>query len=261
MYAGMLDILKTRYRFDEWRRALQNRERFFVHNFRVTGNELPDRLVRSRTARLSTVRRLNTSIWVPPVKTVERPLVIDALEHPSGEKAQQALLELIAQFHRPVSLDVRTNDVGDVSIATPGRSWFAFTRGNLLVRITSGYGLINPARSVAERLDADLISKPKRIAPRRKAEPAEIFGTGQPSSRGAMRLAMADIAEEADVPLDEQQCMKIFSRGGSIVFEDMLVFVPEQSEVEIDVFTGDPRGQWTHRHFQGAPGQTPRGKH
>lgn len=256
MQPRMLDLLKARYNFAAWRRTSRGRERVFVRNYRITGNELPEPLIRARTARLSTARRVNTSTWgLPPSAVAERPLVMDIYEYPSSDGAQEALLELTAQFHRPIALDVRTSEVGDVSLATPDGAWFAFARGNLLVRITSGAGLTTVARSAAPRVDGALMSRPAAAAAavRLEAPELDIFRAERLDRRGAVRLAVDGLAESFEAPDEEQPCVKVFSRGASVVVDDGLLVVPEEPDVEVDVFVETSIGHWTHRRYQSAP--------
>src|SRR5580765_6731049 len=160
MSTGQSKTLKARYRFSQWKHAGEEGEQLFVRNFRVTGDELPNDLLSQRAARLTPGRRVTSSTWSSPAGPEEPPITVDVLEYPSSDEAKEALLELTGQFHRPVELDVQTGDVGDVRIETPDGAWFAFTRGNVLVRIVAVNGLKTPTRPVAEQIDSTLISKP-----------------------------------------------------------------------------------------------------
>lgn len=264
MSSEPLDRLKALYRFNEWRLANTGGEQLFVRNYRVTGDELPNRLLANRVARLGGARRVNTSTW-EQVSVSDRPVVVDVFELPSREEAQKTLLELTAQFHRPVELDVKAEDVGDVRVATPDGSWFAFARGNLVVRVVSGDALNTAARSVAEQIDDALMWKP----------PAPVVSTGEvtpdlkieetPTSRTAVRLTsfarvraaegeVEAAAEAAEVPEElapeDEPFIKVFTKGGTVTHEGGLTISPEAGAVKVEVYKSEPGGDWVCERYQ-----------
>jgi hypothetical protein len=162
--------------------------------------------------------------------------LVDVFEYPSSELAQESLLGLTTQFHLPVDLEVNTDDVGDVCIATPDGAWFGFTRGNVLVRVMSGSGTEEPARVVAQLIDTDLIAKPPAAAIPVAAEP---FHGGQ-----AVPFSMAAMAKASDEAEEDKPFIKIFSKGGTVTLDHDSTIVPESPEMEIEVFVRQPGGQW-----------------
>jgi hypothetical protein len=269
MQSGLLDMLKARYRFQEWQQAGKNREQLFVRNYRVSGDELPQRLINSRVAQLGTNKRVNTSTWVPPGVVTEgpavaafplrpqvageRPVIVDVFEYESRDRAKEALLELTSQFHQPVPLDVRLEEIGDISVATPDQAWFAFTRGNVLVRVLSYARSSAPARPVAENLDSALVSKPPEEESAAGESSPDLFAGEAPLRADAVRMAVAD--ESPDATPEEQPYIKVFSRGGAVEYSDALIFIPEAAEVQIDVYVTQPGGESVHKRFQGVPGR------
>ena len=143
----------------------------------------------------------------------DRPVVVDVLEYPSSEDAKQALLELTGQFHRPVEISVDAGDVGDVRFVTPDNALFAFTRGNVLVRIVSPNGLTAPTRLIAEQIDRNLTSKPAEAVS--AAAPEEAAGV---SRDAAPPMADVELGLQTATDLDEEQkpFIKIFSTGGKL---------------------------------------------
>lgn len=266
MQPTLLDTLKARYRFHEWQRAGEGAEQLFVKNYRVLGDELPNPLIKSRVARLSpslpsqpasaislspltppaSFVRLNTSTWKPMNAAGGRPLLVDVFEYPSRERALESLLELTTQFHRPVDLKISTDDIGDVSIATPDGAWFAFTRGNLVVRVVSGPGIGDKAKVVAQLFDSGLMAKPAAnwitVA---DAIPGLVEEQAIPRARAA-RFAIAAMDEiSEDQPEEDKPFIKVFSKGGTVELDQDLVIVPESAEMDVEVFAMEPGGQWT----------------
>jgi hypothetical protein len=268
----LLDTLKARYRFHEWQRAGEGAEQLFVKNYRVLGDELPNPFIKSRIARLGPalssqpaaltmssviapppVVRLNTSTWKSMSAAGGRPLVVDVFEYPCRERALEALLELTAQFHQPVDLRISTDDIGEVSIATPDGGWFAFTRGNLLVRVVSGPGIGDPAKVVAQLIDDGLMAKPaatvKTVA---EAIPGKVEKKGTASARAALFAIAAMDETFADQSEEDKPFIKVFSKGGTVALDRDLVIVPESAETEVEIFAMEPEGQWTRVRFEGS---------
>ena len=264
MAKGLSETLKERYRFDEWKHAGLEGEQLFVRNYRVQGDELPNRLVRTRVARLGAARRLNTSTWESLAAFGGRPVVVDVFEHPSREEAQEALLELTAEFHRPVELEGKTGDGGDVRVTTPDGAWFAFTRGNLLVRIVSGNGLTTPARTVAEQIDGALMSKPPAEVVTTEEDPRTLLAPAAPASFSAARArfpraeaAAAELAEEDETPEEEKPFIKVFTKGAKVEAPEDMVITPDTTDMQVEVFEEEPGGQWRCRRYQASPTPQP----
>jgi hypothetical protein len=180
-------------------------------------------------------------------------LLVDVFEHPSPERAHLALLEFTGQFHRPTDLSVRTDDVGEVSIATPDGAWFAFARGNLVVRVVSTDGVPNSARTVAQLIDGDLMAKPE----------AEIVSTSdlstllveeRPTPRAAppghAMFALEEAEEDPAVAEENKPTIKVFSKGGRVIVEHDSLIVPASPDVEVEVFTSEPGGGWTGKRYR-----------
>jgi hypothetical protein len=154
---------------------------------------------------------------------------------------------LTGQFHRPVEISVDAGDVGDVRFVTPDNALFAFTRGNVLVRIVSPNGLTTPTRPIAEQIDRNLTSKPAEAVS--VAPPEEAAGV----SREAAPMADVFLAAQTETDLDEEEkpFIKIFSTGGKVKLEGDTV-VPDSS-AELEVYRQLPQDQWTQRKIKPIP--------
>jgi hypothetical protein len=258
MSTGQNKTLKARYRFSQWKHAGEEGEQLFIKNFRVTGDELPNDLISKRAAKLTPGSRVTSSTWSSPAGSDEPPITVDVLEYPSSDEAKESLLELTGQFHRPVELDVQTGDVGDVRIATPDGAWFAFIRGNVLVRIVAINGQKTPTRPVAEQIDSTLISKPTTPVPPTPVQPTPMPTTREFSSSlehaiptaATVKAALDLPLEDADLPEEEQPYIKIFSKGGTVKLENGSIVVPETA-AEIEVFQSEPEKPWKRTEFPG----------
>jgi hypothetical protein len=279
MHPDSLDALKTHFGFHNWKRAGARGQQVFVRNFRVSGDELPYQLIKSRSARLRTARRVNTSTWdttavepgiqprrpaatpatVQPFVESQRPVVVDAFEYDSSDLARESLLELTTQFHQPVPLDVQLEEIGDVSVATRDGAWFAFTRGNLLVRVMSSSGAPMDMRSVAEHLDASLLGKPERRGPPPETEAEAVFAAA-PFGTDAVPLSIPLETDSPETPPDELPYVKVLARGGTVEFSDGLVFKPEAPDVKVEVFVMQPGGQTSEVRYEGPAPQTPKSR-
>lgn len=248
MSSGLTKALKARYKFDRWKDSGDAGEQLFLMNFRVSGDELPNKLLSTRVARTAPGKRVNTSTWSTEVAGEDRPVVVDVLEYPSSEDAKQALLELTGQFHRPVEISVDAGDVGDVRFVTPDNALFAFTRGNVLVRIVSPNGLTTPTRPIAEQIDRNLTSKPAEAVS--VAAPGEAAGVAR---EAAPVMADVELGLQTATDLDEEQkpFIKIFSTGGKVKLEGDTV-VPDSS-AELEVYRQLPESQWTQRKIKPIP--------
>ena len=255
MQRAWLNTLKARYRFDEWRRTGKRREHVFLRHYRVTGDELPDHQpIRNRVATLGSNRWLNSSTWERrgrDIVAVERPVVVDVFEHSSRQQADESLIELAGQFHLPVALNLETDEIGEVRLATPDGAWFAFVRGNVVVRIMSGLRMDTPVCALAERFDGALISKPSGAVEASNRISVDLLDEELSLRPRAVRLSIAGLEQPSEAPPEEEPCIKVFSRGGTVAFDEGFVFLPEEPEVEIEVFVTHPGGSSTYRRYQG----------
>lgn len=270
--------LRQRHHFDDWLRATRDRERIFVWRHRVDSSTLPEcRLMRNRVAPLGALERLNTSIWTPPGPDTAVPVVLDVYELPTLPAAHEALIALAGQFHQPVAMDMQADDVGELRLATHGGTWFAFVRGNLLLRLSATTVPGVPIRTLAHRLDEALMARPAQLQHRASAAARAVQRSAGPhfeadsAAPGAVRIvlpgatptprtgpapaARAAIATSPPV-FGEEAMVKVYSQGGIVHNDGGLLFVPDSAGApvtQLDVFVVSPDGRVVSGHQAGPP--------
>lgn len=270
--------LRRRHHFDDWLRATRDRERLFVWRHRVDSSMLPEcKLMRNRVAALGSLERFNTSTWTPPGPGPAVPVVLDVYELPTLPAAHEALIALAGQFHQPVAMDMQADDVGELQLATQGGTWFAFVRGNLLLRLSATTVPLIPMRTLARRLDEALVARPAQLQPSASAAARAVQrATGprfeaDPAAPGAVRIvlpgaaltpqagpapaARAAIATAPHVG-GEETMVKVYSQGGIVLNDGGLLFVPDTANApgtQLDVFVMSPDGSVVSGHQAGPP--------
>lgn len=273
-----LMALRQRHHYEDWLRATRDRERLFVWHHRVDGSALPEcTLMRNRVASLGELERVNSSTWVPPAPGTAAPVVLDVHELPTLAAAHEALIALAGQFHQPVAMDLQADDVGELRLATQGGTWFAFVRGNLVLRLSATAAPAVPLRTLALRLDEALRARPAppqpRVsaaarAPQRDTGPRFEADTVAP---GAVRIVLPGAASTRQAapapaaratfamapPADGEETMvKVYSYGGTVRNDGGLLFVPDTAgapETQLDVFVMSPDGRVVSGHQAGPP--------
>jgi hypothetical protein len=269
-----LTALRTRYRFDELLRKSRSQETFFVQRYRMMGHEISRaHIARSRAVVLQGSDRFRNTVWLSderaaPVPPEENPILIDSFEFASFASAELALLNLLGEFHIPVTLRPVTDGLGDLGFVAPDERFVAFLRGNSLHRLTQEKPT-QPLTDVAHSVDGKLITKPEgaenvpgainlsQVTQRKglAAGPALdaisaptiaaqyiVAGTGRFREKSRAAAAVASSEEEAPM-------VRIFSKGGWIEDRDGLRFNldadADRGEAEIEIFEESSESNFT----------------
>ncbi|MGH7710719.1 MAG: hypothetical protein ACREOG_05515 [Gemmatimonadaceae bacterium] len=153
-YSAYVDVLKERYRFDEWKdagRATAATEMTQALSF--SGNELPGwRLARQtrRAVQVPGARSLVRSTWEGSSR--DQLLGVDVFECDSPAAAREALLHVLGEFQGPTLSAV--NGIGDVAFGTPGETAIVFARGNAVAAVRNAGRRVGALGDVARALDA-----------------------------------------------------------------------------------------------------------
>jgi hypothetical protein len=157
---GYLEVLKERYKFDEWKdagRAAKGR----VSPVNFTGEELPGwRLVRQTRKAPAGHPPMVRSMWQGA--SGDHLLGVDVFECASPAAAREYLLHRLGEVQGPTLARDVTLGVGDVAFATPGLTMVAFARGPLVVVVHNAGRRVESLGSVAAALDARLRAPDKK---------------------------------------------------------------------------------------------------
>ena len=153
--SAQIEVLKERYRFDEWKgdSAAAAIER--TQALSLSGNEFPGwQLARQarQTADVSGVRSVIRSTWQRVGANQEELLGVDVAECDSPAAARETLLRVLGEFQGPQLTPV--NGIGDVAFGTPGETAIVFARGNVMATIRNAGRRVVPLGDVARTLDA-----------------------------------------------------------------------------------------------------------
>ena len=154
-----IDVLRERYRFDEWKegsaRAPEGEGTRPPVTFR--GDEIPGwRLVR-QTARDAPPRGhppFARAMWEG--ESPEHLAAVDVYSCASPAAAREYLLHLLGEFQGPTLTRAAALDVGDVAFVTPGDTAVLFARGSLVAVVRNAGRRVEPLGGVARALDAAL---------------------------------------------------------------------------------------------------------
>ena len=270
-----LTALRTKYRFDELLRETRSQEVFFVQRYRMMGHEISRaHIARSRAVLLQGSDRFRNTVWlsdegVAHVPREENPILVDSFEFASFASAELALLNLLGEFHVPVTLRP-VDGLGDLGFVAPDERFVAFLRGNSLHRLTQEK-TTQPLTDVAHSVDGKLITKPEgaenvpgaidltQVAQKKGlvAGPAMdaisaptiaaqyiVAGIGRFREKSRRLAAAAVASSEEEAPM-----VRIFSKGGWIEDRDGLRFNLDadtnRGEAEIEVFEESSESNFT----------------
>lgn len=149
--SSYLDVLKERYRFDEWKEAgTAGGERMDPLTF--SGDEFPG-------WRLTRQARREPSGHPPFVRTIwqgsspDNILGIDVFECASPAEAREYLLHRLGEFQGPTLERADSLGAGDIAFATPGETVVVFSRGRNVAVLHNGGRRVESLGGVASALD------------------------------------------------------------------------------------------------------------
>jgi len=152
--AAQMELLKERYRFDEWKDAggaAAAADRTQALSF--SGNEFPGWQL-ARQARQATdtpgVRSVTRTTWQGANR--DELLGMDVVECDSPAAARETLLRMLGEFQGPQLAPV--NGIGEVAFGTPGETAIVFARGNRMATVRNAGRRVVPLGDLARALDA-----------------------------------------------------------------------------------------------------------
>src|SRR5262245_40599277 len=149
-----LDVLKARYRFDEWKDAGPSAEAP-VQALTFSGRELPGyRLVRQARREAAGHPPFVRSIWQGAWPAHLVGLDVNGCASPAA--ARDYLLQRLGDFQGPPLTRDASLGVGDVAFVLPGETVIAFARGAAVALVHNAGGRVEPIGGVARALDAIL---------------------------------------------------------------------------------------------------------
>ena len=151
--SAYVDVLKERYRFDEWKDAGRGEAvTEGAEELSFAANEFPGwRLVRQtrRGVNVPGVRSLARTMWQGDGP--DRLLGVDVYVCESPAAARETLLRLLGEFQglqlAPVS------GIGDVAFGTPGETAIVFARRHYVAAVRNGGRKVSALGDVARALD------------------------------------------------------------------------------------------------------------
>jgi hypothetical protein len=217
---------RRRYGFDEWRDTPPAEKALFVWRFFLGGQELPGhRALRIDTVVAPGLPPAVQSLWGRDRQdATDRPQFrIDVYEAPSGVKAREILLRLLAQFQSPL-IERRREGPGDVAFGMTGNRSLVFGRANMVVIVLNAGGEVESVEPLARELDR-LFTAPLDVARSpvrpeiRQAQVAE----GKPTPGAPVPLVL-----EAEDPLGRRVWFRLSAEGGEFsARENSLFYTPE----------------------------------
>lgn len=275
--APLLEHLKQRHRFGEWRGRNALPETLFIVHFRFGPRSIPDwRLSDAQQIPASPPRQeakprdaraasspdgyplCTQSIWRHPLRSGAI-LNATSFECVSREAAHELLIRLLTQFQSPV-IERRDNvGLGDVTFSGPSEASIVFARANLVHLLRNAGRDVVPIFGIARQLDRDLVDKPESVA---LAAIASRTKTAAPKIKlGEMvRLPEEDMAPSAlrgakaqAEPASAQllPMHKLFASSGDIFRDKGLKFKPSSTGLQaVDDFAVDPDGTVIRRRFE-----------
>lgn len=148
--SSYLDLLKARYRFDEWKDAGEaSGPRGDPLTF--SGDELPSwRLIRQARREPAGHPPFVRSTWQGG--SPDSILGIDVFESGTPAEAREYLLHRLGEFQGP-TLERSDAIAGEIAFATPGETVVVFVRGRSVAVLHNGGRRIEPLGVVAAALD------------------------------------------------------------------------------------------------------------
>jgi hypothetical protein len=164
--SGYLDVLKERYRFQDWKDGGVGAAPQETQGFSFGGSELPGwRLARQarRAADVPGMRSLVRTTWEG--RSPDQLLGIDLYECESPAAARETLLRVLGEFQGPTLNPV--SGIGDVAFGTPGDTAIVFVRGSTVAAVRNAGRRVEALGDIARALDALLSPGDKRRSSRR----------------------------------------------------------------------------------------------
>ncbi|MCP5091519.1 MAG: hypothetical protein GY949_11410 [Gammaproteobacteria bacterium] len=271
-----MTALRNQYRFDDLLHATRSQEAFFVQYYRMMGHEISRaHIARSRALVLQSGTRFRNTVWLSDERATrkppeENPILVDSFEFASFANAELGLLNLLEEFHVPVTLRPVNDRPGTLGFVASDERFVAFLRGNSLHRLTQE-NPTQPLTDVARSIDGKLIARPEDAenvagaidltevaqvenlaaglaldtasAPTIAAQ-YSIAGIGRFRQKSRATVAAAVASSEDEVPMS-----RIFSKGGWIEDHDGLKFNlyadADRGEAEIEVFEDTSADRYT----------------
>lgn len=155
-HPAYLELLKERYRFEEWTDAGTSGDR--AQSVTFSGSEFAGwRLVRQTRRESPGHPPFVRSMWQGAFP--EQLLGIEVFECASPAAAREYLLQRLGESQGAVLARDTSVGVGDIAFATPGQTMFVFARGTAVAVVHNAGRRVEPLGGVAKSLDALLGAK------------------------------------------------------------------------------------------------------
>jgi hypothetical protein len=159
MPTDLIDVLKAKFKFDEWQGINRLNRELSVHDLLVPAGLLPGlEPARVREIDPGDGTRLLRASWRLPNRVEDVLLLMDLRECASRVAAHRVLLELLANMQSPNVRRLEADFPGDVAFA-PSPSSIIFARANVAVSIGNGGKTIVPVDEAARTVDQWIIQQ------------------------------------------------------------------------------------------------------
>src|SRR5712692_7957437 len=183
----MLDVLRRKYRFDEWRGRSRAAESVFAWRFFLSGNEFAGwRAHRIHTAQTPEGPIGTLSVWQRVGGEKDDLLGVDVYEAESRAAAHDYLLRLLGEFQG--DLGEPRGAIGDVSFVSAATALFA--RANLVVLVRALGTGDPPVNQIADAFDRSLVTRPNADGP--FAPKIDAFRSRASTLGAALEIAATD---------------------------------------------------------------------
>lgn len=227
MNEQLLDQLKQRHFYQEWRGATTLEENLFIWQFFLSGNELPGWQAH-RIRPVATEGRPSSiqSIWQRAEGGTEELLSVDVFECASRTTAHEYLLRLLGEFQSSEMARQKQTRIGDVAFAAPEDTTILSARGNIIVLVRNAGRNLAPITEIASQFDRDLASRPET----EEGKVVPDIVRFQSIARELQVGVSTPLEVEAVDPLERPLWYKFFSSHGEVLLEEgSLVYRPGSS--------------------------------
>ncbi len=241
----ILQALKKRYHFDEWRERRTMKENLFVWRTMIGGNEIsgwqpmriravpPAESIAAAAPAFQQRSTITSSFWQRRRGVLEPLLSMEAYECRSQSEAREVTVQLLGEFDSGLMVWLPQSTIGDVAFSGAHHQVFLFTRANMVIMLRNATYNFVPLDEPAQQYDRFLVARPESVEGAGGASLGEV--QLQQADRGLnIRLATKD--------LERSTMYKFFSTTGEIHEEDgELVYLPRvEGEQTIAAYGASP---------------------